>query len=210
MKVSASLFPKKNKKAKTTKKITTDTVLIGSALVIGLGLILGVLSYGLNESLFSNELYTYFFEFNYNFANKSFLEISSGILLSNMIYFAVMTVMGTSAVGSYFVMIPTLIKSLGIGTLVCYLYMSYELTGVEYCFLVLFPGKIILLFTMLILTQTSFKMSNEIKNQLNRNTAKKIELKKFFISIVLIFGFFVLSTVIDSLMIYFFGGLFEF
>lgn len=209
MKINAALFPKR-KPNNIKAPVKLDSTLIVSASVIAVGLIVGAVSYGFNSQVFSSDLWSYFFEFSYNFSNKTYLEITSGLMLTNLLYFFVVLVMGTSAVGSYFVLLPTLIKSLGIGTLVCYLYMSFGLVGLEYCVLVLFPGKIIFLLVMLLLTQICFKMSSDIKNQLSATSREKVELKTFFFKIIIVFIILIISNVVDSLMILLFSGLFNF
>lgn len=209
MKIKAVLFARKNPlKQKSNAKM--DKILLISAGVISAGLIMGAISYGFNSQIFSSELWSYFFEFSYNFSNKTYLEIFSGLFLSNLLYFCIMVVMGTSAVGSYFVLLPTLCKSLGLGALVCYLYMSFGLLGFEYCMLVLFPGKILFLLVMLLLTQICFKMSSEIKAQLDATSREKVQIKTFFFSVTVIFMILVACSMVDSVMILLFASLFEF
>ncbi|MGN1195036.1 MAG: hypothetical protein ACI4SB_06095, partial [Acutalibacteraceae bacterium] len=100
----------------------------------------------------SGELCKYFFSFSTDFSGKSYIEILSGFLSVNIIYYCIITVMGTSALGEIPIILLTFLQAMGIGSLTSYLFTSYGIRGFEYFLLVLFPGKVVLLIGSLLLT----------------------------------------------------------
>ena len=181
-----------------------------SAITIAVGIIFGAIICILSKDNLNLSLIEYFINFSTDFSNKNKPEILSGIILSHIPYFIMMIIFGTSVVGTPAVILLTNIKSMGIGLLTTYIYSSFSLKGIEYCLLVMFPGKFVLIFAMILLTQNCFVTSNDIRQRLTNKEGRVVSLEKFAIRSILIFGLIILSALIDFFAIISFSSLFNF
>ena len=181
-----------------------------SAITIAVGIIFGAIICILSKDNLNSSLVEYFINFSTDFSNKNKPEILSGIILSHIPYFIMMIIFGTSVVGTPAVILLTNIKSMGIGLLTTYIYSSFSLKGIEYCLLVMFPGKFILIFAMILLTQSCFVTSNDIIQRLKNKEGRVVSLEKFAVRSILIFGLIILSALIDFLANISFSSLFNF
>ena len=181
-----------------------------SAITIAVGIIFGAIICILSKDNLNLSLIEYFINFSTDFSNKNKPEILSGIILSHIPYFIMMIIFGTSVVGTPAVILLTNIKSMGIGLLTTYIYSSFSLKGIEYCLLVMFPGKFVLIFAMILLTQSCFVTSNDVRHCLTNKEGRVVSLEKFAIRSILIFGLIILSALIDFLAIISFSSLFNF
>ena len=220
MKISA-VFPKKRDKIKPLKaegtpkailkyKLTlSDKLLLVSGLVIMLGIMTGVLLFRTNSSYMSGELCKYFLSFSTDFSGKSYIEILSGFLSVNIIFYCIMTVMGTSALGEIPIILMTFLQATGIGSLTSYLFTSYGIRGFEYFLLVLFPGKVVLLIGSLLLTQNCIKSVIQIRQGLKQASHEQYSLKLYLIRSLFILAIIIASCLIDSVTIKLFAPLFS-
>lgn len=182
-----------------------------SFFVIAAGLVSGSLIYLFTSETLGGSIWNIFVGFFTDFSSKSNPEIISGLILSELPYFIVMFVLGFSVIGYPLVLILSFIKSMGPTFLFAYLYSSFGLKGAEYVFLVHSIGKIVMLLGVMMMTQSCFTMSMTLKNQLTDNNKDcKNELKKYIIRSLVIFGIFLLSSLINFLTITSFSSLFSF
>ena len=181
-----------------------------SSLVLIMGVVAGTLIYIITKSCTANILNEYFISFSKEFINKDKSEIFSGLVFQNLIYFIVMLVLATCAFGTPAVFVLSFIKVMGLGMLVTYIYDSYALKGLEYCLLILFPGKLILIFSMLLLTQSCYLMSIDIYDKIKSNNDRVVDFKKFSLRALLIFVFMFLSGILDLITFTSFSTLFNF
>ncbi|MBO7319002.1 MAG: stage II sporulation protein M, partial [Clostridia bacterium] len=128
---------------------TNKSALVSSA-VISFGIILGALLYVFANDSLTGDLFDYFISFSVDFSNKNKPEIISGLIMQNIIYFVLMLIFGTSVIGTPAVYFLSLLKTSGLGLLIAYIYDCYALKGIEYCLLVMFPGKFLLIFAMVL------------------------------------------------------------
>ena len=181
-----------------------------SASVIAVGIIAGTCIFVFSKESISNSLFDYFVNFSTDFSNKNKPEILSGIILSHISYFVMMLIFGTSVVGTHAVIILTCVKSMGIGVLTTYIYSAFSLKGIEYCLLVLFPGKSILIFAMILLTQSCYVASNNIRESIKIREGRVVSFDKFVLRALFIFFLIMISSVIDFITIISFSSLFDF
>lgn len=211
--ISAFGFPKNklNDKTKHTKQKLTlsDKLLLISGAVILSGITVGVLLFRTNSTYMSGELCKYFLSFSTDFSGKSFLEILSGFLSVNLIYYCIVTVMGTSALGDLPVALATFLQATGIGALTSYLFTTYGIRGFEYFLLVLFPGKVILLIAGILLSQNCIKSVIQIRSSLKQTSHEKYDLKLYLIRSLFILVIVVLSCLVDSVTVKLFAPLFS-
>lgn len=181
-----------------------------SCIPIGTGLLLGCLFCFLFENQITEKLITAFVEFATNHSNKSGLEIFSGIVLSIIPYFLIMYFLGTSARGTSAIFLMTFLKALGLSIVTTYIYFTYELKGIEYCLLVFFPGKILLLFSMLLLTENCYVTSKKIQRTVKNKNESKVDLIKYDFRNVFIAVIMLLSCLVEFVLIKAFSTLFVF
>ena len=181
-----------------------------SAGIIVLGIISGTIIFILSDKTIGNELFDYFISYTTDFSNKNKPEVFSGLILSNIPYFIVTVILGVSIVGVYFVPLITFIKSVGIGMLITYIYQAFSLKGIEYCLLILFPGKFILIFAMILLTQNSLITSNNIRLSVNASKDRAVDINKYMLRTVFIVFIIMLSATVDFVTVISFSSLFVF
>ena len=203
MKVSAVIKP-------TISLDHTKKSAIISCGVIVSGIIVGTIIYLLSKDDLASRLLDYFISFSMDFTHKNKSEILSGLIFENLIYFILMLIFGTSVIGTPAVFAVSFIKSAGLSLLTAYIYDSFALKGIEYCLLVLFPGKYFLIFAMLLLTQNCYYMSIGILKCVKNADGRGVNFKKFSARSILILAFLILSAVIDFITIISFSSLFNF
>ncbi len=204
MKVSAVIATKKlNLKPQNT------SVMI-SFLPIAIGLVTGSVIYILCQEYLTGKLWDYFIGFTTEFSSKNTPEIISGLIVSNLPYIMLMFFFGTGAFGAPIVLILSFIKSAGLSLTATYIYAAYALEGIEYCLLVFFPGKVLLLFSMLLLTQNSFTTSLDVGRVIKGTAESEVRLDRYILRSALILAIFILSSLVDFLMIISFSSLFSF
>lgn len=181
-----------------------------SCLIIIAGLLSGSILYILSKENLSGSLFDYFISFSVDFSDKNKPEIFSGLLLQNLIYFVSMLLFGTSVIGTPAVFIITFIKSAGLGLLTAYIYGSFALKGIEYCLLVLFPGKYFLIFAMLLLTQNCYCVSLGILQNLRNANNRGADFRKFTVRSLLILIILIISATVDFIAVISFSSLFNF
>ena len=84
------------------------------------------------------------------------------------------------------------------------------LKGIEYCLLVLFPGKFIMLFAMILLSQNCLITSNNIRLSARGNKDRVVELDKYILRTVFIAMIILVSSTVDFITIISFSSLFDF
>ena len=204
MKVSA-VITKPTLSLDNTKKSA-----IISATIIAIGLIVGSVIYLLCDNEITEALLDYLIGFTTDFSNKNKPEIFSGLVLQNLIYYIMMLFFGTSVIGTPAVFMISFIKTVGLSFLTTYIYDVFVLKGIEYCLLVIFPGKFFLIFAMVLLTQNCYCTSIDIMKCINGKDSRGVNFKKFTIRSLLILIILVVSATIDFLMIISFSSLFDF
>lgn len=206
MKVSAVI----NAKKFSTRQLHKLPSAFVSFIPIALGLIFGSIIFNFSgDSIFSS-LKTYFLSFSTDFSNKSTLEIISGMLLTYLPYFIMMVIFGMCALGTAPVFVLSFFKSAGIAMTATYIYSVYALKGVEYCLLIFYPGKILSLLGMLMLTHSCYFMSTGISRLIKGTGNTEVEIEKYILRSLLIGAIFILSSLVDFLMIKCFSSLFSF
>ncbi len=188
---------------------TKKSAIISSA-VLASGIVTGSLIYIVSKTQVSTELWELFTSFCMDFSNKNKPEIISGLVMQNLAYYSLMLIFAVSAFGTPAVFFLSFIKTLGLGMLTTYIYDTFALKGIEYCLLVLLPGKIILLFAMVLLTQNCYIMSLDIYRSLRNKSDRAVEFKKFSLRALLILILILVSSLIDFILVISFSSLFDF
>lgn len=207
MKVSAVINTKRIHPGQLHSKLPTVFI---SFIPIALGLIFGSLMFNFSDEGIFDSLKNCFLSFATDFTNKNTPEIISGMLLTYLAYFFMMVIFGMCALGTVPVFILSFFKSAGIGMTAAYIYSGYALKGVEYCLLVFYPGKILAMLAMLMLTHSCYYMSGNIRKLIKGSHDTTIEIEKYVLRSALIGSIFILSSLVDFLMLRCFSSLFAF
>ncbi|MBO5936971.1 MAG: stage II sporulation protein M [Clostridia bacterium] len=189
---------------------STNKSAIVSGAVISAGIILGAALYVFAKDSLTGDLFDYFISFSVDFSNKNKPEIISGLIMQNIIYFVLMLIFGTSVIGSPAVYFLSLLKTSGLGLLIAYIYDCYALKGIEYCLLVMFPGKFLLIFAMVLLTQNCSHMSTGIYQCIKNTESRGADIRKFSARSVLILIILLISSLVDFVALISFSSLFDF
>ncbi len=101
---------------------------------------------------------------------------------TELVYFAIAMFVGTSFVGAPLTVIPISIRCLITGFLGGYIYNEYELKGVLFCLLFVFPYTAIATTSLLFALNESVYMSAKNYNAItNKNTADDISVKLYLL-----------------------------
>lgn len=166
------------------------------------GMIIGAISAKHTDNDINARLVTMFSDFAMIRHTQSIFETFCN---SFAVYFAFLFVAfasGLCAIGIPIIATIPLIRGIGIGMVSGYLYSTYALSGAGYCIVVLFPGAIISTAAMLLGCNESFVMSRELINLLNGKSLFQHDniLKKYSVRYILLLGFILLASLIDTLM----------
>lgn len=122
----------------------------------------------------------------------------------DIVYFLICFFIGTSFIGSILTFIPPAIKCLYIGYLGGYLYNEFELKGVLFCLLLLYPCFVITTTALIFASNENVYMSKYICNCLNgRNSTDNISLKLYLLRYILLFTITVACITITTFLITF-------
>lgn len=206
MKVSAVISPKFIKRNSTNY----DKMSLINFSVLSLGLLFGVLIFILAEDYLTGEIWEYFIRFSVDFSSKNGIEILSGMILSHIPYILLMIVFGTSVCGIAPIMLISMIKTMGLGLVSAYIYSAYSLKGVEYSFIVFFPGKFVLLLSVMVMMHICVNASRAISRISAGDIQAKYSLSEYLAKISIGVLLFIFSSVIDCLAVMCFSSLFSF
>ncbi|MCM1363616.1 MAG: stage II sporulation protein M [Faecalibacterium sp.] len=211
MKINATFT--KRPKIRIKEPLKSDIknkILLLSVFDIALGIAVGSMLFISNTKYISGELMEFFINFETDFSGKNFAEIFFGFLAANIIYVALTVIFGASSIGELPIALMTLVKSIGIGSLTAYLFSEYGLHGFEYFLLVFFPGKVVLLFAMVMLIQNATLSSHQIRQVIKGISTDYMDIKLYLIRTACILLIFALSCLVDSVAIKLFSPLFSF
>ena len=200
MKISAVLLNKNSGIYKNKNNFNRLTLI--SFFVIVLSFVSGSLICIFSDQSYE-ELNNSFYEFLNFTAEKSKTEVYSGLLLINLICFILIFFFSTSIIGTPFIYIVTSFRYIGLGLLVTYIYASFGLKGIEYCLLIMLPGKFFMVFADIMLVDLSVYLSKNLKKI-------KISDKRYLLILLCSCILLLISSAVDTAFISLFGKLFEF
>ena len=216
MKINAVITKKPNLKKPVPKLITKSDIkdtfnksLIIIAVVIAFGIVAGGLLFAFNRQLFLNELWKHYVSFRTDVEAKSFIETFSGFALNELLFCAVLSILGTSAVGTFFVYPLIFLKGMGIGALASFFVKSFALDGIGYYFLTVFPGKTVFILALLILSQNCIQTSGRIRKSLRNSVSNDVDLKLYALRTVIAALVFITGSLIDAATIRGFSTMFS-
>ena len=136
--------------------------------------------------------------------SSDFKSIFMYLFKLDIVYFLICFFIGTSFIGSILTFIPPAIKCLYIGYLGGYLYNEFELKGVLFCLLLLYPCFAITTTALIFASNENVYMSRYIYNCLNgRSTTDNISLRLYLLRYILLFSIITVCITVTAFLITF-------
>ena len=136
--------------------------------------------------------------------SNDFKSIFMYLFKLDIVYFLICFFIGTSFIGSILTFIPPAIKCLYIGYLGGYLYNEFELKGVLFCLLLLYPCFAITTTALIFASNENVYMSRYIYNCLNgRSTTDNISLRLYLLRYILLFSIITVCITVTAFLITF-------
>lgn len=184
-------------------KFNEDKYKIFFLLLSIIGILLGAIFFRLNKNTELLEIVSN----NFNALNSGNFELVIIFLLKfDCLFLIINFFIGTSFIGSTLSFIPPMLKCIYIGYLSSYLYTEYELKGVFFCLLLLYPCFTITTTSLIFASNENVYMSQYICKCLNgKNSTDNISIRLFVLRYFLLFLINVVCITITSLVISFIG-----
>ena len=136
-----------------------------------------------------------------NISNASYLEIILTLLKFDLVYYFIIFFIGTSIIGIPLSFFPIMLKSIFIGYLSSFMYCEFELKGILFCLVLLYPFLVITTTSLIYASTESVYMSRYIYNTLTKkNTADNISIRLYLIRYLFLIGINVACISINSLL----------
>lgn len=209
MKINA-VITKKPIQANEKRKIEdVDRNLLAIASIMMLSIISGALIYRFKSGAFSDGIFNYFVAFSTDLSGKSFAEAFSGFFAVDLSVLLLMSVFGVSAYGRVPILFTVIFRLLGIGALGSFLLDKYSGEGMKFFLAVIVPGKLFMLFALLLSAQNCFQTSKLTKQAVVGKNSEEISLKLFWLRNIVSIVIFSISALVDTLTLRFVSPLFK-
>ncbi len=194
-------IPKQHKDKNNTKfnKLNEDKYKILFLLLSIIGILLGAICFRVTNNTNFSEVVAN----NFNVLNSgNFKSVVTLLLKFDCIFFVISFFIGTSFIGSTLSFISPMIKCIYIGYLSGYLYTEYELKGVFFCLLLLYPCFTITTTSLIFASNENVYMSQYICKCLSsKNSTDNISIQLFILRYFLLLVINVVCIVITALII---------
>lgn len=179
--------------------------------LISFGIILGSIIISKTSSDFNNSINVLYDNFVASIREKSFISTFFDTFFTSMVYIFLFFIMGTNALGVPFVYFLTCIKGIGNGIISGYLYMTFGLQGVGFSTLVLFPYALLSGISVILMGNSSLKMSKSIFSGLSGKftNSNEITIKKYCVNFLIYTALFIVASIIDAIFKVSFSGTFS-
>ncbi len=179
------------------EKIEISKILI--CIISIIAIILGCIIY----KRYNNNIATEFCsDFILKLKSESFFDIFSYLIKLDLLFLVITFFIGTSLIGAPLTIFPVIIKSFFIGYFNSFIYCEYELKGILFSLIFIFPLFTILTTSLIYSVNESFYMSKYVFYRLsNKNTADIITIKLYLLRYLFLFVISFISILIDSLLI---------
>lgn len=138
------------------------------------------------------------------FSSTDFIKIFTVFLQADLIFIIISFFIGTSFVGTILSPLPIILKCIYIGFQSGYLYNEYELKGVLFCLILLYPCYVITTASLIFACDESVYMSKYLFNTItNKNTANDISVKLYLLRYLILFVINLVCIAINSAIVSF-------
>ena len=202
---------KKIKKKNAIQIIEKNYNTIILTTLLGFGIILGSIIISKTSMEFNNSINSLYDNFVLSIREKNFISTFFDTFFTSMVYIFLFFIMGTNALGVPFIYFLTCIKGIGNGIISGYLYMTFGLQGVGFSTLVLFPYALLSGIAVILMGNSSLKMSKSIFSGLSGKftSSNEITIKKYCVNFLIYTALFVAASIIDSIFKVSFSGTFN-
>ncbi len=163
-------------------------------------------------SIFFGSLAYKFFEIDYvtenvitafsNFQASNWLKIFIYFIETDLIFLLFAFFIGTSYLGSFIVSLPLILKCLLIGYQGTAIYNEYDLKGVLFCLVLLYPCYVITTATLIYACDESNYMSKSLFNSsINKNTANTFNVRLYVIRYLILAVVSIVCIAVNSFLI---------
>ncbi len=193
----------KERNLKKFNQINEDKFKLLFLLVSVIGIFAGAFCYRVSKN---SELSVIIAE-NFNILNcGDFKSIFLYLIKLDLIFILISFFVGTSFIGSGLSFIPPMLKCIYIGYFSGYLYNDFELKGVLFCLLLLYPCFAITTTSLIFASNENVYMSKYIFNSLNGKTSiDNISIKLYLLKYLLLMVINIVCIIITALLISFLG-----
>ncbi len=172
-----------------------------------ISILIGCFIYKNNQSEYITEICG---EYVFIIQSGTYFEVFISCLKIDFIFFLIMLFIGTSLIGIPLTIIPIVIKCSFLGYLSSYMYCEYDLKGILFSLILLYPLFVITTTSLIYSANESIYMSKYILNILtNKNTADNISIRLYIIRYAILFGINIICIALNSLLILMLAGKFN-
>ena len=207
--ISSSQIKWKNKNMLQIIEKNYNTIIL--TIIIGFGIIIGSIMISRTSTEFNNSINNLYDNFAASIREKSLISIFFDTFFTSMVYVFLFFIMGTNALGIPFIYFLTCTKGIGNGIISGYLYTTFGLQGVGFSTLVLFPYALFSGIIVILMGNSSLKMSKSIFSGLNGKfpNYSEITIKKYCVNFLIYTAFFLIASIIDAIFKVSFSGVFN-
>lgn len=179
-------------------------------LVFLAGLVFGAWLVRRNSALLQ-KIFTLFENYTTVQSTQSVLAHFSNAVFKQIILLLIAYMLAVCAVGVPLLYALPLCYGVGIGVISAYLYMQYALKGIGYCALLLYPGYIVSVVSVICACSCGIKMSESIlKHLMQVEEQEVLSYKKLNLQYTILAFIAVLSALLDTVLFRLFFGYFQF
>lgn len=138
------------------------------------------------------------------FSAADWMDVFTVFFQADLIYLLIAFFIGTSFAGAILSPLPIILKCILIGYQSGYLYNEYELNGVLFCLVLLYPCYVITTSALVFACDESIYMSKYLFNTItNKNTANDISVKLYLLRYFILFAINVVCIAVNSVIVCF-------
>ena len=196
---------------KAIKEVFENSRVLILGLVFAIGIIIGAKGVNSGEAEHYDKIKDLLSSFTLNRAGQGISENFFDSLTGVGIYSAISLFLAFSLIGYPLIILLPLIRGMGIGAVFGYLYSSYGFTGIGYSLLMIYPGALFSIISLILICNESCEYSKNAysKAVLNKGQFEKNETKYFLIRQILFFAVGVFGSLTDAVSIRLFSGVFN-
>ncbi len=187
------------KKSKGKINNNTEIYKVIFLLISIISILFGCLVFKSNQIDFLEEVCN---NFILNIQNKSYFNILFYYIKFDVFFFIITFFIGTSFIGAPLASVPLITKCMYVGYLSSYMYCEYDLKGILFSLVLLYPMLVITTTSLIYASNESSYMSKHILNIMtNKNTADNISIKLYILRYAILLGINIICIAVNSFLI---------
>ena len=133
-----------------------------------------------------------------NRIDSDFEKIFTSSLISACIYISIIFILGSSPIFQSLVTIMPLIKGLGIGILISYIYLEYRLSGVFYVVTTIIPVSGLIVFSIILSSREAMKFGYSIYKSVTNLHSFSVNIKTYLLKFLIISIIVLIASLLDA------------